>query len=632
MSIKRLMRLFWICLVSLSFFFMLSGCDGSDVISMPASVGDAGGGATRVLELPLALGSEHLCVQGAGGSYSHQGRSTRYDLDLDTSNVADEEVYAPAGGVIHVHDDSATSGFGYHVNIDLGDGTYVVIAHLSEIFVSDGDEVAAGQLIAYEGMTGYAQGDHIHLGLHRGDPSQDAAMGESVPVSYRVVDQTVRDGVQMIQSEDFDCGLRSAGDARDGHFYQSQLMVPMWHPDGTLVKTPDNARVYLLEDGRTRWIENESTFWAHNYAFSEVVLVSDEELACYGEGQDLNRSYAVDAFFDTEEQLWLVLGAEDSSARVRYRVRGLGWEQVMASWGLEYDTSNWPPTLGDTHIYMLNWEPLSTYIGLRDGTLVSEVDAPDLFVVSGQYALPVQNWAVYLMEGFFDREVLQVPDGMVGELHRVGDCAADYLCVDLPAITTCGGGLDLSDGESGGDPWEDPEDEPQDDDPDTGETGDADYDMGGDPDVGDCAGDDVCLADLDGDGLDESLLMIADQWLSMSAIDAPAYVYGNGGCFDGSLTRSDRVEANEYGYYVLDFSDHTRDCMVQMTLISEQGMSGSMDQWLWWQNAPFCSRGSDLCELMDNGTSWEEWLLAVRWDPVTGLDANGNGFTMKSPL
>jgi hypothetical protein len=61
-------------------------------------------------------------------------------------------------------------------------------------------------------------------------------------------------------------------------------------------------------------------------------------------------------------------------------------------------------------------------------------------------------------------------------------------------------------------------------------------------------------------------------------------------------------------------------------------MSGSMDQWLWWQNAPFCSRGSDLCELMDNGTSWEEWLLAVRWDPVTGLDANGNGFTMNSQL
>lgn len=602
------------------------------LLSGDTGYGDVGGSA-RVLDLPLPIGSEYLCVQGAHGGYSHQSTSTRYDLDLDTSNVEQEEVYAPAGGVAYVHDGSAGSGFGYHVNIDLGDGTYVLIAHLSEIFISNGSEVAAGQLIAYEGATGYAQGDHIHLGLHRGDASQDGSAGESIPASYRVVDQTRGGGERILSSEEFTCGIRSLGDARDGHFYASQLAVTLWHPDGMLVKTPNNARTYVLEQGRARWIENESVFWSHNYDFSDVVLISDEELSCHGSGADVVHMSAIDAFFDTEEQLWLVLGAEDSSERVRHPVRGIGWEHVLASWGLSYDSANWPDTLGDTHAYMTNWEPMRTYLGLRDGTLVREDDASDVYVISNGWALPVKNWSVYLMMGLLERELMFVPDGTVGELHLVGDCRTDHLCLDLQAVTTCGGGLDLSDGESGGDEWDpgstdtgsdEDTDEPED-------TGDVE-DSGTGSSARDCAGQDACLADLDGDGQNETLLMVGDQWVSSSLYDLDAYVYGNGGCFDGGLSASDLVRANAAGYYEIDFSGFSRICSVQMSLISSDGWELSMSDWYWWQNAPFCSRGSQLCELMDNGTSWEEWLLALTWDPATGLVGSGNGFTSNAQL
>lgn len=622
-------RSFYLLFLLLS-LLILSGCydefsDGS------SGYGDVGGSA-RVLDLPLPVGTEHLCVQGAHGGYSHQSVSTRYDLDLDTSNVEQEEVYAPAGGVAYVHDDNASSGFGYHVNIDLGDGTYVLIAHLSEIFVSNASEVAAGQLIAYEGATGYAQGDHIHLGLHRGDASQDGSAGESIPASYRVVDQSSGGGEQILGSEEFTCGIRSLGDARDGHFYASQLSVTLWHPDGTLVKTPNNARTYLLEDGHARWIENESVFWSHNYDFSDVTLVSDEELQCYGTGLDVANMYAVDAFFDTEEQLWLVLGAEGASERVRHPVRGIGWEHVLESWGLLYDRSNWPETLGDFHAYMTSWEPMRTYIGLRDGTLVREDDASDVYVISKGMALPVQNWSVYLMMGFLERDLMFVPDGTVGELHLVGDCRTDHQCLDVQAVTTCGGGLDLSEGESGGEEWFPEEDTGSSDTGTSGDTGDA-GDTGNSGAVTlDCDGADACLADLDADGMAETLLMAGDQWVSSSLSNLDAYVYGNGGCFDGELTASDRVHVNAAGYYELDFSGFSRICSVQMSLISSDGWERSMHDWYWWQNAPFCSRGSQLCELMDNGTSWEEWLLAVTWDPATGLSADGNGFTSNVQL
>lgn len=460
-----------------------TGCEPlmvpSDEGATASNHGDDQGGAGLVLELPLRAGIEKMCTQGVGGTYSHSGTSTYYDLDLDTSNTEDEEIFAPVSGTARVHMESASSGFGYHVNIDLGDGTYVVIAHLAGIFVQDGDEVAAGSLIGYEGCTGNCDGDHVHIGLHQGDAGETADNGTSIPATYRAANQSDGTGMTTIDSEDFVCGIRSEGDPQDGDFYESDLVVNLWHPDGTLVKTPNNARVYVLEDGETRWIENERTFYGLEYEFSDVTLVSSAELECYGEGSDINGETLIDAAFDTEEQLWLIVGDASDSGRFRARVRGTGWEHVMASWGLTYDRSNEPDTYGDTSSYMTDWPPASGYVGMRDGTIVKESDASDVYVISGGYALPVKTWDVYLLMNHYSRDILVVDDGIVGELHLVGNCATDQMCLDFEAVSTCGGGLELSDGSgTGGEPdgngdqddLSELEDTGEEEDPDTGET------------------------------------------------------------------------------------------------------------------------------------------------------------------
>jgi len=139
---------------SLCIFVMLilTGCV-ADVLQSSSSISSSDqGGDTFVIQVPVPKGQELMCTQGAHGSYSHQGVSTKYDIDLDTSNVTDEEVFAPVSGVARVHMESATSGFGYHVNIEVGDGTYVVIAHLDDIFLTDGQEVAEGTILGYEGL------------------------------------------------------------------------------------------------------------------------------------------------------------------------------------------------------------------------------------------------------------------------------------------------------------------------------------------------------------------------------------------------------------------------------------------------------------------------------------------------
>ena len=334
---------------------------------------DVGGATSDAMPLPWPAGVARRCTQGAYGSWSHSSRSTLHDLDFDTSNVRDEEVYAPVRGIARVHEESATANFGYHVNIDLGDGMYVVIAHLKELFVDDGEEVVPGQLIGYEGCTGSCTGDHLHVGLHRGDAGQKAEFGESIPASYFAGDDTAEGEVEDLLGDAFVCGLFSLGDAEDGHLYRSLLRTPLHHPDGTLVKTPDEPEVYLVEHGSLRWIVNEETFYGYGWNFEDVVLIADEEGNCYEQGSDINQLGLVDTGFGFREGS---LVREESKSDVYVIVNGIA-EPII-----DWDT------------YLL------AGFGGRD----------ILVVLDGQ---------VEAVQG------------------AVGDCATGVHCLDTAAITTC---------------------------------------------------------------------------------------------------------------------------------------------------------------------------------------------------
>jgi murein DD-endopeptidase MepM/ murein hydrolase activator NlpD len=45
-------------------------------------------------------------------------------------------------------------------------------AHLSTILVSQGQQVAVGQVIGYSDTTGYATGPHLHFGVYATDGSE----------------------------------------------------------------------------------------------------------------------------------------------------------------------------------------------------------------------------------------------------------------------------------------------------------------------------------------------------------------------------------------------------------------------------------------------------------------------------
>ena len=67
-----------------------------------------------------------------------------------------------------VHDSRGAQcwSFGKWVMIEHGNGLNTMYAHLSQIYVSKGEQVATGQVIGLSGMTGYATGPHLHFGVY----------------------------------------------------------------------------------------------------------------------------------------------------------------------------------------------------------------------------------------------------------------------------------------------------------------------------------------------------------------------------------------------------------------------------------------------------------------------------------
>lgn len=421
----------------LIFLGILHGCCASYECFFGEDVVTGGGRDAITINLPFAQGDSYRCSQGANGAYSHQGTSTRYDADFDTPNDADDIVYAPVGGIAYVHDSDPYTNFGYHVNIDQGDGTYIIMAHLSSIFVEDESEVAAGQLIGFEGTTGNSTGDHLHIGRHSGDAEDDGIYGASQEgLEFSASDATLASPVENIPVADLACDITS------GHFYTSVLPVPLWHPNGTLVKTPSDSAVYLVEEGVARTFITEDSFLSRNYDFANVALISDAELDCLGIGRSISDSSEVMAVYDDEDAtgLWLLTGSETASDRMRQKVATVGWQGVLKSWGISAATYDDLPQSSDLGGMLASYPVQSDVAGYRDGTLVSPSDASDVYFVSDGIAMPIETWNAYLLAGLWSRTVLEVERSEFESVASVrGSCTTDTYCLTESDFTACGG-------------------------------------------------------------------------------------------------------------------------------------------------------------------------------------------------
>ena len=85
----------------------------------------------------------------------------RYHSGIDIGADYDDPVAAADSGVV-VHA-GWLGGYGYAVILDHGQGLQTLYGHNNSLNVSEGQNVAKGQTVAFAGATGYATGPHVHF-------------------------------------------------------------------------------------------------------------------------------------------------------------------------------------------------------------------------------------------------------------------------------------------------------------------------------------------------------------------------------------------------------------------------------------------------------------------------------------
>lgn len=109
---------------------------------------------------PSLLPTEGHISSGFGWRINPLGGGAQFHTGLDINAEQGTNIYATAEGVVIIA--GMTGGYGNEVRISHGLGFTTLYGHCSEIFVTEGQEVKRGNLIAAVGCTGWATGPHLH--------------------------------------------------------------------------------------------------------------------------------------------------------------------------------------------------------------------------------------------------------------------------------------------------------------------------------------------------------------------------------------------------------------------------------------------------------------------------------------
>jgi murein DD-endopeptidase MepM/ murein hydrolase activator NlpD len=149
-------------------------------------------------QLPFQKGTKFLVVQEPGSGIgttmvTHNNDHSRYDIDFGVSEGT--LVTAAREGIVVDFKDTFTEGRpdpsystkANYVAIMHADRSIGYYAHLAprSVFVRLGQQVHAGEAIAYSGNTGFTYGPHLHFGVRRAAVSEAGKVVHlSVPVNF----------------------------------------------------------------------------------------------------------------------------------------------------------------------------------------------------------------------------------------------------------------------------------------------------------------------------------------------------------------------------------------------------------------------------------------------------------------
>lgn len=386
-----------------------------------------------VVHLPFAPWIKAKCPQWM---YATDGSENGVQNDVVFQTKSEvTELFAPVSGILFVHADPK-SPFGKHVTIDHSDGTYTVLGGFTSISAKDAHQVSMGQLIGYTSCDPDTATD-VYLGVHAGDATQPAQNGISIPAQYRAYTAdpytgTLYDDAWLVCSQ--------VSDESDAQIFDSGQSIVMKHPDGTLVKTPDINKIYLLANGKRKEIVNQQILESYGYFLDDVVTISNAEMDCVPEDQPIDKPGYVEAMMDPEDNIWLVVGNKTDWNRYRIRVQETAWEGVVDSWGLPFYVEwNPPPYAEETDCQFTDWPIKKGFARFRRGTLVKETSSPKLYVITNDVAMEIQDLETFLLLGYSPNNIVVIEDGALKTIQKtVGDCEVGNHCLLQSSLTSCG--------------------------------------------------------------------------------------------------------------------------------------------------------------------------------------------------
>lgn len=129
-------------------------------------------------EIPVGgvLGTPFPSTQWKNSITSEYGYRTEpkseFHSGLDIGMPMGTEIYAVKSGTVKKAE-SGTSGYGYHIIIEHGNGLETLYAHCSELCVEVGQEVGTDTVIAKIGSTGDSTGPHLHIEIRINEKTVD---------------------------------------------------------------------------------------------------------------------------------------------------------------------------------------------------------------------------------------------------------------------------------------------------------------------------------------------------------------------------------------------------------------------------------------------------------------------------
>lgn len=92
--------------------------------------------------------------------------SDDYHTGVDLVGSGSKHIYPVNNGKV-VWTKSSNSGYGNHLLIDHGGGTWSLYAHMSKIYVQANQSVNKNTILGVEGSTGNSTGSHLHLEIRK---------------------------------------------------------------------------------------------------------------------------------------------------------------------------------------------------------------------------------------------------------------------------------------------------------------------------------------------------------------------------------------------------------------------------------------------------------------------------------